>query len=477
MLTKKGYIIKKTENNKKLIDDLKKELHVKPFQTFTIGNKDNQVEGFDVFTEDNESICIPKFYALNKFGKPDIDETICGQQVKINFKGEMRQKQLDIMKIVLDTLDKKDGGLLSLGCGSGKTVMALYTACQLGLKTLVIVHKSFLLNQWKERAAEFTDAKIGIIQQNKVDVEDKQIVIGMLQSIAKDKYSTDIFKDFGLVIFDEAHHAPSQYFSRALPIISCKKTLALSATPNRSDKLEKVLYWYFGDIMYKAPAEAINNLLVKAYKYNCNDSHFKEYKMYTGDVNRPKTLTKITEIEERNKFIIILIKEILEEEGRKLIILSDRLEHLNIIKDSVDLLGITTTSYYIGGMKEKKLNEASKAQVIFSTYSMSAEGLDIPELNTLLLLTPRKEVEQIVGRITRKKDHPVIPTVIDIIDQLPSFSRQFNSRKKFYESKDFVIKLYDVEGHEIIKEYDYKKTKKITTNSNKNVEPDIDFID
>lgn len=479
MLTKKGYVIQKTDNNQKLINELKKELHVKPHQTFSIGNKDNEVEGFNVYIEDENSICIPKFYAIKKFGKPEKDDTPLGQTVDINFKGEMRQKQLDIMKIVFNNLDANDGGLLCLGCGSGKTVMALYTACQLKVKTLVVVHKSFLLNQWKERAAEFTDAKIGIIQQDKVDIEGKQIVIGMLQSISKDKYSSDIFKDFGLVIFDEAHHAPSQYFSKALPIIACKKTLALSATPNRADKLEKILFWYFGDIMYKAPAEAINNLVVKSYKYNCDDKNFREYKMYTGDVNRPKTLTKITEIEERNKFILILIKEILEEEGRKLIILSDRLEHLNVIKDSLDLLEIATTSYYIGGMKEKKLNEASKAQVIFSTYSMSAEGLDIPELNTLLLLTPRKEVEQIVGRITRKKDHPVVPTVIDIVDQLPSFSRQFNSRKKFYESKDFIIKLYDVEGHKIIKEYDYekvKKTKKVYTTTCVGKD-EVDFID
>ena len=64
---------------------------------------------------------------------------------------------------------------------------------------------------------QFTNAEIGIIQQNKIETEDKQIVIGMLQSIAKEKYESDVFSDFGLVIFDEAHHAPSKYFSKALP--------------------------------------------------------------------------------------------------------------------------------------------------------------------------------------------------------------------------------------------------------------------
>ena len=131
--------------------------------------------------------------------------------------------------------------------------MGINIAHKQKVKTLVIVHKTFLLNQWKERFEQFTNAKVGIIQQNKIDVDGKDVVIGMLQSIAKEKYDQDIFRDFGLVIFDEAHHAPSKFFSKALPIISCKKTLFLTATPKRSDSLEKVLYWYFGDIIYKAP--------------------------------------------------------------------------------------------------------------------------------------------------------------------------------------------------------------------------------
>ena len=105
--------------------------------------------------------------------------------------------------------------------------MGLYIAHHYKVKTLIIVHKTFLLNQWIERINEFTDAKVGIIQQNKIDVEGKDFVVGMLQSIAKEKYDEDIFMDFGMVIFDEAHHAPSKYFSKALPIINCKKSLAL----------------------------------------------------------------------------------------------------------------------------------------------------------------------------------------------------------------------------------------------------------
>lgn len=455
ILSKEGYLIHK-KSNLDIIDKIKEELTVTPFLPF---NKNIKQVPFPVYLENDKYVCVPKYYGLEKLGLPNKNKELNGSPINIEFKGDLRPKQHVIINTVLEKLDKFDGGLISLGCGQGKTVLSLYVACKLKVKTLVIVHKSFLLNQWLQRATEFTTAKIGIIQQNKIDIEGNDIVIGMLQSIAKDKYDSDIFKDFGLVIFDEAHHAPSKYFSRSLPIIACKKTLALSATPNRPDKLEKVLYWYFGNILYQAESERIKNVLVKIIKYNIEHPNFKEYKQnYGEDINRPKTINKLIQIEKRNKFIIDNIKEILVEEERKILILSDRVEHLNILKNLLDnLLPDITTSYYIGGLKQKVLDESEKAQVIFATYSMAAEALDIPTLNTLIMVTPRKEVEQSVGRITRKTDHPVQPLIIDIVDQLPSFVRQGYCRRRFYNKKGFINKLIEVENNIIIKESEIKE--------------------
>ena len=449
ILAKEGYLIHK-KSNSELLEGIKNELTVSPYLTY---NKNIKPETFPVYLENNKYLCIPKYYGIEKYGMPPTNKELNGVTTPIEFKGKLRPKQIDIADKVLSKLETGDGGLLSLGCGQGKTILALYVASVLKVKTLVIVHKSFLLNQWLQRAKEFTNADVGIIQQNKVEIEDKQIVIGMLQSIAKDKYDSDTFRDFGLVIFDEAHHAPSKYFSKALPIIACKKSLALSATPNRTDKLEKVLYWYFGNIIYKAPTEIINNVVVKIIKYNIKHPNFKEYKQnYGQEINRPKTINKLIEIEIRNKYIISSILELIEEEGRKLLILSDRVEHLKILKDILDPYELTTTSFYIGGLKQKVLDEAEKAQVIFATYSMASEALDIPDLNTLLMVTPRKEIEQAVGRITRRTDHPVQPIIIDLVDQLPSFSRQSQHRRKFYNKKGFIVKIIETEENEIINE-------------------------
>jgi len=357
------------------------------------------------------------------------------------------------------------------------TVLSLYIAAHFKVKTLVIVHKSFLLNQWKERIEQFTNANVGIIQRDKVDTDGKQIVIGMIQSIAKEKYDVDIFRDFGLVIFDEAHHAPSKYFSRALPLIACKKTLALSATPKRSDKLEKVLYWYLGPIIFKNEQEENTTVLAKIYKYKIEHEKFVEKKIrYSGEVNRPGTITNLITIGRRNRFIIDLTEDILNEENRKIIILSERKEHLELLKKRLDEREITTTGLYVGGMKQNKLDESAKCSVIFGTYQMASEALDIKGLNTLVMASPRREIEQTIGRITRDPESKVRPLVIDITDDLDSFVRQSYARRKYYRNNGFQIKYHEVEDNEIKFEEDITQVKenKLPEKINPTA---IDFID
>ena len=481
ILTKDGYLLVKEHFKDSEIKLIKNELTVKPSNVFLMGRKsikDDELS-FEVYKENEEYLCIPKFYGIKKLGQPDENDEVIGNAVSISFKGSLRSNQENIVNETLEHLLKYDGGGICVGCGSGKTVMAIYIAHILKVKTLIIVHKSFLLNQWKERFEQFSDAKIGIIQQNKVDTDDKDVVIGMLQSIAKDKYDFGIFREFGLVIFDEAHHAPSKFFSKALPLINCKKTLFLTATPKRSDSLEKVLYWYFGDIIYQAPPDKNNNVLVKIMKYNITHTKFREaFLPFTGEVNRPKTLNRIVKISRRNKFIIKCIKEVLYEEGRKILVLSDRIEHLEKLKEHLDRHKIDS-SYYIGGMKQSKLDESTKSTVILASYGMAAEALDIPTLNTLVMATPRRSIEQSVGRILRSKHNVVQPLILDIVDMLPSLDKQGFHRRKFYKKLKYQIKLIDVEENEIIAEEDISDCVIDTSNDLLDIETinQVDFLD
>ena len=444
-IIKSGFVIPKNNNNE-IILKLKKELSVKAIQIMKwIQAKPVIVKAYQ---ETENSFIVPKHWGLNNISNNIIDKQYNGKTIDIKFNGELRPLQKEIMAEVLPKLQKLSGGVLCLPCAAGKTVLSLYLASLFKVKTLVIVHKGFLVKQWKERIGQFTNASVGMIQGTKLDIN-KDIVIGMLQTVAKDKHSRDIYNDFGLVIFDEAHHAPSQYFSKALPIISSKITIGLSATPKRSDGLEKILYWYFGEILYKAKTEIINSVIVKICKYTINHDKFKEYYMPNGEVNRALGINKLTTIGRRNKMIVDLLEQVMKEKNRKVLILSDRVEHLDALKNRIDSRNIGTTDYYIGGMKDEKLKIAEKAQIILGTYPMASEGLDIPDLNTLFMATSRREVEQSVGRITRKLGE-VRPIVYDIVDQIDWIKKQGAYRKKFYKKKGFEINNWEIVEDEMI---------------------------
>ena len=144
----------------------------------------------------------------------------------------------------------------------------------LGLKTLVIVHKTFLQNQWYDRIKQFTNARIGIIRQNKVDIKDKDIVIGMLHSISMKDYPEEVFTGFNIVVFDEIHHIPARTFSKALFKTIYKYTIGLSATPTRADGLTKIINWHIGDIIYDLKRPGSKNVIVKIFDYDTDDPLF-----------------------------------------------------------------------------------------------------------------------------------------------------------------------------------------------------------
>lgn len=200
-LGKRGYVLLKKYFSDKLINEIKNELTVKPFVNDDYGLPP---EEFKVYAENSSKLYIPKFYGIEKIGKPDINRTPHGQNVVFDFKGELRQNQIEPVEVALKECREKGGGILALPCASGKTCIALYLLSVLGQKSLIIVHKEFLLNQWKERIEQFLpDAKIGVIQQNKVDIEDKDIVIAMLQSISMKEYALNTFDSMNTVIVDE----------------------------------------------------------------------------------------------------------------------------------------------------------------------------------------------------------------------------------------------------------------------------------
>jgi superfamily II DNA or RNA helicase len=107
---------------------------------------------------------------------------------------------------------------------------------------------------------------------------------------------------------------------------------------------------------------------------------------------------------------------------------------LTYLHDAIAERNIATVGYYVGGMKESALKKTEEKQVVIATYAMAAEALDIKTLCTLIMVTPKTDIEQSVGRILRS-DHEQ-PIVVDIVDSHDPFIKQWNKRKTFYK-KDY----------------------------------------
>jgi len=197
---KKGYSIQKNTLSQSEMYELRNELTVKP---------NSGMPGYScsvsypVYRESTNKIYIPRHFGIEKYGSVSKINISQGDSININFNGSLFDYQVNIIDKYIKHIETSGGGLLDVEPGKGKTVMALNIISRIKKKTLVIVHKTFLMNQWKERIQQFLpDANVGFIQGKTIEVEGKYIVIGMLQTLSTKDFSEDIVNQFGLTVYD-----------------------------------------------------------------------------------------------------------------------------------------------------------------------------------------------------------------------------------------------------------------------------------
>lgn len=421
-ITSKGYRIRLDDPR---VKKLSKELTVKPF----IPNYDFTKE-YKIYRKSEKYFYGPRFYMLEECGVPECEIYHNFDTVDINIKSDLRDYQQATGEKILNHIKINLSCICSLYTGWGKTFLALWLASKLKCKTLIIVHTRTLLDQWCIKIKEFLNIDAGIIQQSNVNV-DSFVCVGMIHSLCIRDYSKCITDCFGFVIFDEVHHMPSEFFSNIFYKIAIKYSLGLSATLKRADGLSKVLNWFLGEtaVELKQVSEIPQ---IEFYKF-IPTNIFEEKFMNNGKVNTPAMINDICDNEERNLFIENIIRK-LYSNGRKILILTDRRNHcLNLLNKVNDL----SCGLYLGGMTIKDLSETNKKNIIIATFAMASEGYDNPELDTLVLASPKSSIEQSVGRILRQKNKNE-PLIIDIQDQHSVFNGMNNKRKQFYKQKRFI---------------------------------------
>ena len=436
----KGYTIYKECLDIKEQRVIRDELNVRPY----IPKSPIQQPSYPVFRESANKFYLPRYYGIKNYGDPEEMLIPSGDDIQVAFQGDLRDYQLHIVDVYKKEAAAIGGGLLEIPCGRGKTVIALKIISEMKKKTLVIVHKGFLLNQWIERIEQFLpSAKVGRIQGQILDIEGKDIVIGMLQSLSMKEYPETMFHSFGLIIVDECHHISSEVFCRSLQKIITRYTLGLSATMNRKDGLTKVFKMFLGEIVYSEERESTDQVLVKAIQYEVDAPEFNAMCYdYRGSPAYSTMISKLCEYRPRSDFILqVLEKELAigkeTQLAMQVMILAHNKNVLTYLHDAIKQRGLYTVGYYVGGMKEPALKQTETCQVIIATYSMAAEALDIKTLTTLILATPKTDIVQAVGRILRVKHER--PLVIDIIDSHDVFLSQWQKRRKYYTSNNYKI--------------------------------------
>jgi len=461
MLSRQGYKLKKEDLSEEQIHKLIKGLTAKPKIVQGFGPLQKPIE-YPIFLESKSCYYIPRFYGLQHFGPVTTTKLGSGETIDITFKGSLRDEQIPIQQLYVDQdIGSGAGGIISLKCGGGKTVLALSIVAEIQKKTIVLVHKDFLMTQWRDRILEFLpDAKIGKIQQDTIDVEGKDIVLAMVQSISMKDYPKEVFDQFGLAVFDECHHLGAEVFFKCMQKVASTNMLGLSATPKRKDGLQWVFEQFIGPIVYQTKEVVTEGVEVNVIDYYSDDAAYTHPCLtYMKKPCLPKMINNVCAHQPRTDMINQLIKTNYEL-GRKVLILSDRRAHLNIMLEWLLKEGIPS-GLYVGGMKPFDLHESQEKDVILGTFSMASEGMDIPKLNTIILASPKSDVVQSVGRIMREKAnvrkfHPLIIDISDTHPNFQTFKRQVIKRITFYKQQKYKIMLHKIDGQ--IEEY--KKVRK-----------------
>jgi superfamily II DNA or RNA helicase len=424
---KYGYAIKKSSINDQLMNQLKLTVLPKTIQGY--GAKPKPII---MYRETQNSMIIPYYYGDELFKHMTNVNYVVQDEIthdtSIDFVGTMRPHQITVIDEVMEHFKFNHRCLLNLPCGFGKSICTLKLITLLNKKTLIIVHKYFLMEQWHDYIKLFIpNAKIGFICQDKFE-PDADIIIGMLQSICSRKYPK--INDIALTVIDEAHNICASVFSTALFKFSSLYMIGLSATPERkSDGLGCILEWTFGKFI-TVTKERDQDVHVRIVETNIKIQ--EKLLRFTGKLNIQDAINQLTTNPKRNQLII---EHIIANKHRNILVVTDRVQHVKTLQQSLSNL-VVQSSIFIGGMTQKDRLEATNSNILIATYQMVKEGFDLPKLDVLLFATPKREITQVSGRIIRKI-HEVPPVIIDMYDKSSVFERWGYDRFKYYKQNTF----------------------------------------
>ena len=352
-------------------------------------------------------------------------------------------KLLPAQQPIVESALQSDSGVIVAPSGSGKTIIGLEIVAQRKLPALILVHRKQLLDQWIERTQSFLGIpKKDIGQYYSVKKKlGEQVTVAMMQTLARIGNLAELQNKFGTIIVDECHHIPAKTFREVVSQLNPKYIYGLTATPKRKHNDEPLIYMYIGDIIAQMeqapeiPETVLRSTATVKTQIIVRQTNLEVPFKFTTD--NFQLLAKLICFDtDRNQMII---KDINEQtsQGKKVLFLSERRDHLEIL--SLYLIGLCETITISGEDSNAKRTiklkqiQTGHYQTILSTGQFFGEGLDIPDIDCLIIAFPfsfEGKLIQYIGRM-RGKDNQ--KTIIDYEDKKIAFlERQFKLRKRYY---------------------------------------------
>jgi superfamily II DNA or RNA helicase len=399
----------------------------------------------EMFKEDNESLYLPRGLLdkiINQLKTANIDYDLIDERQSNTIPKPIKMK-VDLynhQKLLFNDVIKSNQGIIVAPTGYGKTVLGIALTAYLKMNTLVLTNRVSICKQWKAQISEFSNIQdIGICYGGKCNLGEN-IDVATFQSLNSYDSIEKLKDHYGIILIDEVHHLAAYTFEQVIRTFSAKHIYGLTATPKRSDGLETITEMLIGGII--AEGTPVKNNVQKDLYVRFMDTQFT----FEDDIH--DMTNTIMYDKSRNR---IIVDDILHnvQENKTILVLSERVEHINILKKH---LSPKVKNLFVlhGKLSQKEKNnifETIKNMddpfVILATGKYIGEGFDDDRLDTLLITMPFKwkgTLAQYVGRLNRQRKDKKEVSVYDYVDiQSRIYSNMFLKRQRGYKSLGFDL--------------------------------------
>jgi superfamily II DNA or RNA helicase len=429
-----------------LLRKLDKDLHVKPI--VKDGDKYQKnvklVETFDTFKRDGKTYAtIPLNYYYHHLENIPRLESECEDR-DFKFVGELLPRQKDVRDEIVEIINRTPSVVLSLHTGFGKTVMAIYLSSKINLRTVILCHRKVIIEQWVESINKYIPSATVCVLGEKITKKEAKtrtfdesncdfLICNVINVPNKTR---DYYSSFGLVIVDEIHTVCTNAFSKCLNYFFPEYLIGLSATPFRTDGMDRIIELYCGpEIVFRKLYKPFN-----VYKLSTN---FKPTSQLTisGTLDWNSVLEDQAINTSRNNLIVNICRYFI---NRNILVLVKRKEHAAVLRNILASKG-EDVDVFTGDSKECNYS----CRVLVATYSKGGTGFDHPKLDLLIGAADVLEnFMQYIGRIFRRDDVSAI--YIDLIDEMATIKKHSMERIKICkelgaEAKSFTKTFPDFE--------------------------------